>query len=246
MHIHGGGWVLGSEKGQDDKLQRLADTHSLVCVSVGYRLAPEHPFPAGPEDCFDVAEWMVRHAAETWGAPLAFMGGESAGGHLTALTTLHLLQHSDPVYSGHRLRGLILHYGCFSIRWLPSVYSFAKREPHLVLSLESMAEFRNAFLGKDWTQEMLDDPSVSPLYAELHSLWGRLPPALFTCGTEDYLLDDTLFMSARWLAAGGETKVAIVKGAAHGYTTFDPSIEGSGSLEGDQVTDRFFEEKLST
>lgn len=245
MHIHGGGWVLGNESSQDVKLQRLADIHSIACISVGYRLAPEHPFPAGPEDCFDVAEWLVRHAQERFQAPFAFMGGESAGGHLTALTTLHLLQHSDPVYSGHRLRGLILHYGCFSLRWLPSVYSFAKREPHLVLSLETMTEFQNAFLGKGWTQEMLDDPNVSPLYADLPSLRHKLPPALFTCGTEDYLLDDTLFMSSRWLSAGAEAVVAIVKGAAHGYTTFDPAIKGSGSQEGDRVTDEFFKDKLS-
>lgn len=246
MHIHGGGWVLGNESSQDSKLQQLANTHSMVCVSVGYRLAPEHPFPAGPEDCFDVAEWLVCNSVGKFQAPLGFMGGESAGAHLTVLTVLHLLESSNPTYSGFRLRGLVLHYGCYSLRWLPSVYSFAKREPHLVLSLETMAEFRNAFLGKGWTQEMLDDPNISPLQADLPSFRHKLPPALFTCGTEDYLLDDTLFMSSRWLAAGGETTVTIVKGAPHGYTTFDPSVKGSGASEGEQVTDNFLKEKLSS
>jgi acetyl esterase/lipase len=245
MHIHGGGWVLGSESTQDVQLQRIVDAHSIVCVSVGYRLAPEHPFPAGPEDCYDVAEWLVRHATDSFQAPLAFIGGDSAGGHLSLLTSLHLLQHSDPVFSGHRLRGLILHYGCFSLRFLPGVYHFAKREPNLILSLEIITEFREAFLGEGWTQEMLDDPKISPLHADLSGLRHKLPPALFTCGTEDYLLDDTLFMSARWHAAGGQTSVAIINGAAHAFTAFDPAVKGSGAAEGNRVTDKFLQEQLS-
>ncbi|KAK2608582.1 hypothetical protein QQS21_002929 [Conoideocrella luteorostrata] len=244
MHIHGGGWVLGSESSQDVQLQRLADTHSIVCISVGYRLAPEHPFPAGPEDCFDAAEWLVTNAVGQSQAPLAFMGGESAGGHLTMLTALHLLQHQGATFSEFRFRGLLLHYGCYSLRWLPSVYSFAKREPHLVLSLDTMTAFQNAFLGKDVTQDMLDDPKISPLYADLPSLRHKLPAALFTCGTEDYLLDDTLFMASRWIAAGGETSLAIVNGAAHGYTAFEPSVKGSCAEEGERLTDKFFEEHL--
>ncbi|GAO19933.1 hypothetical protein UVI_02043590 [Ustilaginoidea virens] len=242
MHIHGGGWVLGSESMQDPKLKRLVDEHGIVCVSVGYRLAPEHPFPAGPRDCFDAAEWLVRNAEHQFGCALGFIGGESAGAHLTALTALHLLQHADDVYSSFNLKGLLLHYGCYSMRWLPSVYSFAKREPHLLLSLDIMREFRSAFLGKDVGDEALDDPSISPLYADLPSLRGRLPAALFTCGSEDYLLDDTLFMSARWLAAGGETSVTIVNGAPHGYDMFD-RLE-SGTAEGNAAVDGFLEDKL--
>ena len=76
MHIHGGGWVLGDEKSSDTLLQFYADTGDLAVVSVGYRLAPEHPFPQGPEDCLDAGEWMVKNAEKTYGAPLRFIGGE--------------------------------------------------------------------------------------------------------------------------------------------------------------------------
>lgn len=59
LHIHGGGWVLGSEKDQDGILKTYADASGCVVISSSYRLAPEHPYSAGPEDCYDVAEYLV-------------------------------------------------------------------------------------------------------------------------------------------------------------------------------------------
>ena len=61
---------------QDPLLKAIADGVNLIVVSVGYRLAPENPFPKGPEDCFDVAEWLVDHGHAHFGVPLTFMGGE--------------------------------------------------------------------------------------------------------------------------------------------------------------------------
>ncbi|OJD12970.1 hypothetical protein AJ78_06518 [Emergomyces pasteurianus Ep9510] len=243
MHIHGGGWCLSDERSQDQMLQEIADTHHVVCLSVGYRLAPEHPFPAGPHDCFDVAEWLVENAKSVLQAPLAFVGGESAGAHLSTLVALHLLQHTDSRFSEFRFRGLILHYGCFSLSWTPGVYSFARRVPGLVLDLKTMNAFRDAFLP-GWSQATLENPDVSPLYADLASLRGKLPPALFTCGTEDYLLDDTLYMSMRWLAAGGSVDVKIIPGAPHGFISFPRTTVGSGTAEGRQAMDDFFQSNL--
>ena len=60
------------------------------------------------------------------------------------------------------------------------------------------------------------DPDISPLYADLHGM----PPALFTIGTRDALLDDTLFMHARWIAAGNQAELAVYPGGAHGFTAF--------------------------
>ena len=67
------------------------------------------------------------------------------------------------------------------------------------------------------------NPTVSPLYADLMGL--KLPSALFTCGTEDCLLDDTMFMSTKWMMAGGEAIVKIVPGGAHGYIMFDRGLD---------------------
>lgn len=134
-HIHGGGWVLQSEAYQDTMLQYLADHTALTVVSVGYRLAPEDPYPAGNEDCFDVGEWLVDHAHAKFGAPLAFMGGESAGGHLSVVTTFHLLQTRPQ----HRFKGLLLNFGAFDLAgMLPQAHHF---DLPLVLTHQIMAKY---------------------------------------------------------------------------------------------------------
>lgn len=67
---------MGDELSQDKLLQMYADRGDLVAISVGYRLAPEHPFPAGPDDCFAVGKWLVENAQKLYGGPLRFIGGE--------------------------------------------------------------------------------------------------------------------------------------------------------------------------
>jgi acetyl esterase/lipase len=243
MHVHGGGWVLQDEKSQDPVLQDLANESGVVCVSIGYRLAPEHPFPAGPNDCYDAAEWLVDHATEKFGVPLGFVGGESAGAHLSMLVTLHLLQHEQAKYSDFKFKGILLHFGCFSMIWTPQVYNFAKGEDILVLDREIMDHYLEVFLPNS-TDEQKRDPKVSPLYANLEKLRGRLPPALFTCGTEDCLLDDTVFMAAKWRMAGAETQVKIVPGACHGYIGFPRGMKGSGSEGGQVAVAKFLSERM--
>lgn len=76
LHIHGGGWVLQSEASQDPYLKNMADTYGLIVWSVGYRLAPEDPWPAGVNDCYDAAEWLVDNAEKEYAVPLMFACGE--------------------------------------------------------------------------------------------------------------------------------------------------------------------------
>lgn len=242
LHIHGGGWVLQDEKSQDPTLQDIANRTGTLVISVGYRLAPEHAFPAGPDDCYDASKWLVDNAESKFGAPLGFLGGESAGAHLSMLVTLHLLQHREPRYADFRFKGLLLHYGCYSMVWTPRVHNF-KKQGTLILDKDLMDHFADAFLpGKTEAEKM--HPSISPLYADYEALRGKLPPALFTCGTEDCLLDDTMFMSAKWLVAGGEGVVKIIPGAPHGYIAFPSTIKGSGSEEGLTAVGEFVSSKL--
>jgi acetyl esterase/lipase len=86
LHIHGGGWTLGRHSHQDRLLTAIADGANVAVVSVDYRLAPEHPFPAGPDDCEAAAVWLIEHALAEFGSDRLTIGGESAGGHLAALT----------------------------------------------------------------------------------------------------------------------------------------------------------------
>jgi acetyl esterase/lipase len=68
---------LGRAAGsQDPLLQTIANDGNLAVISVGYRLAPEHPFPAGPQDCFDAVDWLVRNSREYFGKEMLFIGGE--------------------------------------------------------------------------------------------------------------------------------------------------------------------------
>jgi acetyl esterase/lipase len=207
LHIHGGGWVLGSAEQQDPMLERIADNTGLAVVSVEYRLAPEHPFPAGPDDCEAAAAWLVKHAKTEFGSDILTIGGESAGGHLSALTVLRMRDRYG--YTG--FRGANLVYGVFDLSMTPSQVAFGDRR--LVLRTIDMQQFYNAFLPTITDRRV---PDISPLYANLQGLC----PALFSVGTLDALLDDTLFMHARWIAAGNETELAIYPGGAHGFTLF--------------------------
>jgi acetyl esterase/lipase len=207
LHIHGGGWVLGSAEQQDPTLERIADNAGLAVVSVEYRLAPEDPYPAGPDDCEFAAAWLVKNAKAEFGTDVLTIGGESAGGHLSAVTLLRMRDRYG--YTG--FRGANLVYGAFDLSMTPSQRAFGNRR--LVLRTIDMQQFYNAFLPTITDRRV---PDVSPLYADLKGLC----PALFTVGTQDALVDDTLFMHARWIAAGNETELAIYPGGAHGFTLF--------------------------
>jgi acetyl esterase/lipase len=207
LHIHGGGWVLGAADLQDPMLERIADNTGLAVVSVEYRLAPEYPYPAGPDDCETAAVWLVNNARREFGSDILTIGGESAGGHLSAVTVLRLRDRYG--YTG--FRGVNLVYGAFDLSMTPSQRAFGDRR--LVLRTIDMHQFYNAYLPTISDRRL---PDISPLYADLKGLC----PALFSVGTADALLDDTLFMYVRWITAGNEAELAVYPGGAHGFTLF--------------------------
>ena len=86
LHLHGGGLVFGSADGQDTMLERIADATGLACVSVDYRLAPAHPWPAAWDDCEDAALWLAKNVKEEFGGGGLAIGGESAGATLAVPT----------------------------------------------------------------------------------------------------------------------------------------------------------------
>ncbi|KAH6701997.1 Alpha/Beta hydrolase protein [Leptodontidium sp. MPI-SDFR-AT-0119] len=236
MHIHGGGWVLGDEKSHDGLLQFYADAGDLAVISIGYRLAPENPFPKGPEDCVDAAEYLVKNAESAYGGPLKFMGGESAGAHLSVVTTFHLLKtHPEFTLSG----GLLLHFGCYDLSGLPNTKHFTR---NLILNGEVIEHFVKAFVPTH-TPDQRKEAAVSPYYEDFSPFRGKLPSALFTIGTEDPLLDDTVTMSVKWMMFGGEAIVKVFPGGCHGFISFPPSaLKEAGEAMGDTKT--FIEERV--
>ncbi|MFQ5967890.1 MAG: alpha/beta hydrolase [Acidimicrobiia bacterium] len=217
LHIHGGGWVLGAAHHRDLMLDRLADAASVTVVSVDYRLAPEHPYPAGPDDCELTALWLVENCVAEFGTDRLVIGGESAGAHLAVVTLLRLRdRHGDPGF-----RGANLAYGAYDLSGTPTAANWGKR--NLILSEPIIRWFADHFVPAELRRE----PDVSPLYADLQGL----PPALFTVGTLDPLLDDTLFMAQRWIAAGNETDLALYAGGVHAFDYFEEHPLAEGALE---------------
>jgi acetyl esterase len=211
VHIHGGGWVLGCCDEQDDRLWDLVEATGLCAVSVDYRRAPEDPYPAGPDDCEDAALWLLERGMRELGVPDRIaIGGESSGAHL-AVTTLLRLRDRHGIKDAFRAANL--GFGVYDLSLTPSSRSWGERS--LILTTPVMHWFGRCFAG-DRDLEELRAPDLSPLYADLSDL----PPALFTVGDQDPLLDDSLFMAARWRAAGNEAELDIWPESAHGFTAF--------------------------
>jgi acetyl esterase len=211
LHLHGGGWTLGGHDMQDVLLKQLANETGLVAASVNYRLAPENPYPAGPDDCEDAILHLLERGPDLLGAPAWFaIGGESAGAHLSVVTLLRL---RDRRGIRNRITAANLVFGAYDLNGTPSQILWGDR--NLVLSRPIVKWFVENFLpGSSFEQRR--DPDISPLYAKLDDM----PKALFSVGTMDCLIDDSLFMAERWRVAGNIADVVIYPEAVHGFTAY--------------------------
>jgi acetyl esterase/lipase len=214
LHVHGGGWMLGSADGQDERLWDIARAARLAVLSVDYRLAPEHPYPAAPDDCERAALWLVRNAAAEFGTDRLLIGGESAGAHLS-LTSLLRLRDRHAITGA--FRAVHLTFGPFDLSMTPSQRLFGSRR--LLSNRDSLQSAYDAFLPGRSAEERRD-PDVSPLYADL----AGMPPARIVVGTADPLRDDSLFLAARLRAAGCQVELEVVAGAMHGFTLFPLTV----------------------
>ena len=204
MHIHGGGWVIGGAHHSDTELEEIRDYCNAAVISVDYRLAPENKYPAAQDDCEAVALWIIENARMEFGTDKVVIGGESAGAHLSTTTMVRLRDRHG--YTGFTGSNLV--YGVFDLSMTPSCRLWGDR--WLILSTPIMKWFINHYLEDDHDRM---DPDISPIYASLHDL----PPALFTVGTADPLLDDSLFMHSRWFASGNVSTLNVYPGAPHGF-----------------------------
>lgn len=203
LHIHGGGWTFGEPEQLDGFNQRIARETGLAVASVKYRMSPENRWPGCADDCEAAARWALSE----FDGPM-MIGGESAGGHLTAVTALRLRAAG---LIG-RMAGLVCNYGVYDLSMTPSMRNWG--DEYLVLSTPVVAWFTDNLMNG------ATDAEASPLYAEL----AGMPPALFQVGTMDPLIDDTLFMAARWRAAGNRAELEVVPGGVHAYDCFDLAI----------------------
>lgn len=204
LHLHGGGLVFGSADQDDAMLERIANATGLAAVSVEYRLAPAHPYPAAWDDCETAALWLARSVQSEFGGPALAIGGESAGATLAVPVLVRMRDKHD--FTGFHAANLS--YGNYDTSMTPSqVWIGANR---YLIGTEDIKQCSSAY-APDVSQRR--NPDMSALYAEL----SRMPPALFSVGTLDPFLDDSLFVYARWIAAGNEAELAVYPGAPHGF-----------------------------
>ena len=212
LHFHGGGFVMGGPDQQDQMLDRIARDTGMTVVSAGYRLAPEHPFPAAPDDSLAAAHWFLHEADNgAFGAGPLSIGGESAGAYLAVTTLLRLRD----VGLASAFAAAVLTFGAYDLSLTPSARNWGDR--YALISTPILRKYIDAFVPSDVDPR---SPTVSPLYADLSGL----PPALFTVGTLDPLLDDTLFMARRWAAAGNVATLDVYPGGIHAFTAFPIEI----------------------
>jgi acetyl esterase/lipase len=195
LEIHTGGFYLGSAAGSDVRNRRLVDALGIAVVSVDYRLAPEHPWPAAPDDCETAALWLAENAEARFGTTRLAMSGFSAGATLVTATLVRLRDRGI-----HAFGGAVVQCGTYDLSAQTPAGRFIADE-----------YFLGAY-GGDAPDRT--DPDISPIFAELRNL----PPILMVIGAEDVLLEDNLAMTARLLVAGVEVDLRVYPASPHAFT----------------------------
>jgi len=218
VYLHGGGWVAGSPRTHRKLGLRFAEAGYLV-VNVDYRLSPEAPFPGPFDDCVFAVRWTAANAARFGGdAGRLAIGGDSAGGNLSAAVASHLAGGAgEPA-----IRAALLIYGCFDFEALAaSDPDIGAGDPALQRALrDSMI---HAYLGKAPDLARLRDPRVSPVHAA-----AKLPPSFLVVGTADSLLPQQRALAAELERAGVVHENVIVDAMPHGFVQYEflpPAVE---------------------
>jgi acetyl esterase len=212
LQFHGGGMVAGTPEMMDYPNRDLARDLGVVVVSPDYRKAPEHPYPAGPDDAVAVAAWLVERAAAEFGTDRLVIGGESAGGYLTALVALRL---RDELGAIDRVLGLNLVFGVYDWSRTPSQRGMRPHEGPDLLDPGGIEFIADCYLP-GLTDEERRAPAISPAYADLHGL----PPMFVSVGTADHLVDDSLLLATRAAAAGNQVELFVAPDMPHGFFAF--------------------------
>lgn len=211
VFFHGGGWVLCDIESHDGLCRTLANATGAVFVSVGYRRAPENPYPAAVEDCYAATLWVAAHAAELSVDPtrMAVMG-DSAGGNLAAAVALMARDHSGPP-----LALQVLLYPVLGDDFETSSYHSYGADHYL--TREAMQWYWNQYVDPARRQEPYAAPIHSPELA-------GLPAAVILVAECDPLRDEGLVYARRLSDGGVPTTLIDYPGGFHGFLSLAPAL----------------------
>ena len=207
VFYHGGGFVIGNLKSHDKVCRRTCQMNQAIVVAVDYRLAPEHKFPAGPEDCYDATKWVSENIQQYGGNPdqLVVMG-DSAGANLATVTAIQARDLGTP-----KIAFQVLVYPTADARLRHA--SIEENAEGYILTKELMEWFMDHYCR---TAADKLNPLMSPLLAKDLS---NLPPALVQTAQFDPLRDEGKEYADALKAAGNEVQYTNYEGLIHTYFT---------------------------
>jgi acetyl esterase len=213
VYFHGGGFVMCSLDSHDGICRSLANAAGCVVVSVDYRLAPEHPYPAAPEDCYAATQWVAKNGAElAIDVTRLAIGGDSAGGNLTAVTAL-LARDRD----GPSLRFQLLIYPVTDCAF--DTASYQENAEGYMLTTGMMRWF--------WEKYLTDPVQGSEAYASplRAANLANLPPGLCITAGYDPLRDEGEAYAARLREAGIAVRTSRYPGMFHGFLSMTAQLD---------------------
>jgi acetyl esterase/lipase len=215
--IHGGGMVMGSLDGSDPIAARFTEELGAVVVSVDYRLAPEHPYPAAVDDCVEALRWTVDHAPSLGADPQRLlMFGGSAGGGLALATALRSRDEDGP-------RPLLV--------MAPYPMIDPTGESGSTLRLPDLGTWDRAHNAEAWRWYLGGQTPDGYAAPALATDLAGLPPTFIDVGTEDIFLDESIDFAQRLAAAGVPTELHVYPGAYHASEDLAPEAPLSRTIQ---------------
>ncbi len=225
LWLHGGGYVIGTPEMDDRACIEFARSLGLIVVSVDYRLAPEHPFPAALEDAWAALNWMAAHAQELALDPARIaLGGSSAGGGLAAALA-QLTCDRGGVQTAFQL----LIYPMLDDRTV--LRKEIQDKDFLVWPRSSNRFGWESYLGQPCGEDHVPAYAVSTRREDLNGL----PPAWIGVGTLDMFFDEDVRYAKRLRDSGVEVTLDIVPGAFHGFDALRPRLELAAAFREAQI-----------
>ena len=209
LYLHGGGFVSGSGAFYLTLATHISAAAKCVVLLPDYRLAPEHPFPAGLEDCLTAFEWMRENGPDgPNSAKATLIGGDSAGGNLTLSTLLALRDRGRPLPNG------AISLSATTDLMLESKSLQTVNDP--ILSARTMPIFRQLYLGASDAR----NPLASPVLGDFR----RIPPLLIQVGEHEMLRDDSTRLATKAQADGIQVKLEVWQGMFHVFQSHEPLL----------------------